>query len=302
MDEISFLKTYCPKANRYWGVRLRKQGGEWIATDFYPMTPEEAKVVASQVEQPRFNVNPTMTPCTDGGGHTMRCSDRIVCPRIGQYSFQCIYCKKLEIRYDSSLAGTQRREGDVIRLSQGQEIRIESNGKPLQRIRLEVGWDPTQSGASMDVDSSVVMLGQGGLETVYFGHKDDASYSIHHHGDNLTGRGDDVDETIDIDLSKVPSRFTKLAVVINVFEAFARKQTLGSVDNMFIRLSDQGSKRLLCEYKVMHNLASATTLTIGILTRTAQGWNFMASGAGERCEGIRLFADKLLERFRNGTL
>ena len=302
MDEISFLKTYCPKANRYWGVRLRKKGGEWIATDFYPMTPEEAKVVASQVDQSRFNVNPTMTPCTDGGGHTMRCSDRIVCPRIGQYSFQCIYCKKLEIRYDSSLAGTQRREGDVIRLSQGQEIRIESNGKPLERVRLEVGWDPVQSGADMDVDSSVVMLGQRELEIVYFGHKDDNAQSIHHHGDNLTGRGADVDETIDIDLSKVPSRFTKLPVVINIFQAQERHQNLGKVQNMFIRLLDRNTSRLLCEYKVMHNLASSTAMIIGILSRTEQGWTFRASGAGETTNSIRTLADRLQERFRNGTL
>ena len=302
MEEISFLKTYCPKLNRYWGVRLKKIGGEWVATDFYPMTNEEAKVVASQANQPRFDVKPTMTPCVDGGGHTMRSSDRIPCPRPGQYSFQCIYCKKLEIRYDSDLRGTQRREGDIIKLSQGQEIRIESNGRPLENVMLEVGWDPAKSGSNMDVDSTVFLLGNCEAEMIYFGKHNDDAYSIEHHGDNLTGRGDDVDETIDIRLNKVPSKYTKIPVVINIYSAHSRRQTLGTVKNMFIRLVDKNSRSVLCEYTVMHNLYNATGLTIGVLTRSGNGWTFRASGAGEDVENLYEYREILEHQFRSGKL
>lgn len=302
MEEISFLKTYCPKTNRYWGVRLRKQGGEWIATDFYPMSEAEAKLVASKENQPRFKVNPTMTPCVDGGGHVMCSSGRMVCPRTGQYSFQCIYCDKLQIRYDADLTGSQRREGEVIRLSQGQEIRIESNGRPLEAVELQVGWDPSQSGDNMDVDSSVIMLGRNTKETVYFGRKEDSAYSIQHHGDNLTGRGDDADETIDINLNKVPSKYDKLAVVINIYDCVDRHQNLGKVQNMFIRLLDKNSRQQLCEYKVMHNLATATGITIGILSRSGSGWTFKASGTGESVTSVSNYESLLESKYRSGRL
>ena len=43
MAEKSFLKGFCPKHNRYFGMTLEKYKGRWEVVDFIPLSKEEAK-------------------------------------------------------------------------------------------------------------------------------------------------------------------------------------------------------------------------------------------------------------------
>ena len=209
----------------------------------------------------------------------------------------------MELSYEADIEGSGLREGDTIKLSQGQEVKIAIGGRALEEIELNVGWDPVSSGQNMDIDSSVMLFNrQGGdLETVYFGMLEDEARSVKHHGDNLTGEPingqSDVDESIDVILKKVPLKYDQLAIVINIYNCYSRGQNFGMVRNLFIRLYDKKSHKKLCDYQVSHNISSATALVIGLVQRKGSGWTFKALGDISRAGDLNDLADEVMNKY-----
>ena len=152
----------------------------------------------------------------------------------------------------------------------------------------------------MDVDSSVVVAGQGGYELVYYGNKTHESQCVLHHGDNLTGNDSDTsgqdDENITVDLKKVPKDRDRLIFVLNIFEAYARFQRLGGVRDMYIRIYSPESKQPLIEYKVKGSHIGSTALIIGMAYRTDSGWNFKAIGKGSQAKDVESLAEKCFKK------
>ena len=307
MGEKSFLKGYCPKKNRYWGMTLEKFGGKWEIIDVIPLTPEQAKVTASLVEQPYFDVHKNLQACRydQRAGRRIRTSDRVPCPKNDKvYSFHCVYCKNMELSYEADLEGSGLREGDTIKLSQGQEVKIAIGGRPLEEIELNVGWDPIRGDTDMDIDSSVILFNSQSRssEVVYFGELEDRAKSVKHHGDNLTGEPvngqSDVDESIDIFLKRVPMSYDKIAIVINIYRCDERRQNFGMVRNLFIRLYDKKSHKKLCDYQVSHNISSATALIIGLVQRKGDGWTFKATGDASCASSVRGLESEVILKYK----
>lgn len=71
----------------------------------------------------------------------------------------------------------------------------------IKAVNVGLGWD-----TSCDIDSSVLLfdIEQNCIDEIYFGRKQNANRSVIHGGDNLTGFGSGDDETIIIDLVKLP--------------------------------------------------------------------------------------------------
>lgn len=293
MVETKMIKGYCEKRKRHFGLELKKFGTDWRVVNFIDITPEEASVMTTDVRQSTFSTNSNLLPC-------LRCGSRKVggcncpelhCPKSGNYEFQCVYCKHMKIDYSEAMASGNYREGDVIKLSQGQEVKISFNGKPLNRILVGIGWDPvsSQASANMDVDSSVFVLnGNGEGEIVYFGNLEHPSGCVVHHGDNLTGVGSaqEDDENIDAFLDKVPRNRDRLVFVVNIYKCEERNQTLGKVKNMYISLKDPINRKKLVEYRVNQNMDRDTAIVIGMAYRLGSGWMFKALGRGSRAKRI----------------
>jgi stress response protein SCP2 len=129
------------------------------------------------------------------------------------------------------------REGEIITLSQGQEVTIRRpDRRTLTEISVGVGWDPAKGAEDMDVDSSVVLLSEDNrqMDLVYFMDKEHETGCVIHHGDNLTGEGDAQDgddENISVYLTKVPKDRDKLVFVLNIYNCDRRGQTLDKVRN-----------------------------------------------------------------------
>ena len=281
MGEKSFLKGYCPKQNKYFGMTLEKEGSRWVVTDFYPMSLDEGKAAVSLVEQDSFETRRTLLSCRYAQSRRICSCSSIPCPQGGKYNFQCVYCNRLKISYENDLSSSSYREGEVIRLSQGQEIKIQMGGRNLEDIELNVGWDPVSYGSNMDVDSSILLYNQGVDELIYFGNLASDDKSVIHHGDNLTGESEgqsDVDEIIDVKLNRISSRYSKIAVVLNIYKAHERRQTLTSIKNLFIRLFDKRSRKQLFSYQIGSGANGSTAIVIGIFSRTGGGWSFKAVG------------------------
>ena len=106
-------------------------------------------------------------------------------------------------------------------------------------IKVGLGWD-FHSGDVFDLDASVVAFDECNqvMTSVYYSHKKDFNGAIHHHGDNLTGRGSGDDEVISIHLDKLPQKVMSLAVCINSYKG----NSIIKAKQAFIRLYE-GKKR-----------------------------------------------------------
>ncbi len=294
MKDTKIVKAYCEKTKQYFGIEMKKVGSEWKAVDFINMSDEEAGVVSSEVKQASFKTNTNLLPCEKCGKRDIGgCGCNVAkksCHKGDAYDFQCIYCKHLKIDYSVPSAARGYKEGDVVRLSQGQVVKIHfEDNRPLSKIIVGVGWDPISVGRAMDVDSSVVVTGSGGRELIYFGNLQHPSGCVEHHGDNLTGEnrgGNDDDENITVFLDRVPATRDKLVFVLNIYDCVGRGQNMGNIKNLYIRLYDPISKRAIIEYKVGENNKNDTALIIGMAFRQGSEWSFKAIGRGSRATSV----------------
>ena len=297
MKDTKFIKGYCAKSGKHFGLEVEKIGGVWKVVNFIDISAQEAAVTTSEIRQERFYTAENLLPCAKCGRRLVSgcaCPQRAVNCRSREYNFQCVYCSEMKIDYSAASAGAGYREGDVIRLSQGQEVKIHfADNRPLTNIVVGVGWDPASGRHNMDVDSSVIVAGNG-YETVYFGNLEHPSGCVVHHGDNLTGensRGSqDDDENITVYLNRVPQNRDRLIFVLNIYECRARHQQLGDVKNMYIRLYDPVSKKALIEYQVDANMRGFTALVIGMAYRRGGEWLFKAIGSGSHAEDVHSLA------------
>ena len=298
------VKAYCKKSKKHFGLILKEVRSAWKVIDFIEITPDEATVMTSEIRQSSFRTDDNLLACSRCGGRTVSgcaCAPKSVDCRTGmKYNFQCIYCSNLEIDYTRAKSIQGIKAGETIRLSQGQEVKIQfDDARALSKIRVGIGWDPVLNGdANMDVDSSVIVSGQDGQDIVYFSNLSHPSGCVVHHGDNLTGKdiANSDDENITVYLDKVPYEKDKLIFVLNIYNCMERHQTLTSVSNMYIRLYDPTSKVALVEYNVESDLGNIsgrdTGLVIGMAYRDGGEWSFRAIGKGIRVKSVHEMASE----------
>lgn len=178
-------------------------------------------------------------------------------------------------------------ETKTISLTKGNKVDLSKDAPGLQNAVLGLGWDTNQAGgAAFDLDASVFMLNAAGKlpaqgNFVYFKNLKSPGNSVEHSGDNLTGVGDGDDESVFVDLSKVPADVNELHFVVNIYDAVARKQNFGQVKNAFIRMYDKESKVEILRYDLSEDFNAHTAVLFGRLYRHNGAWKFEATGTGE---------------------
>ena len=131
----------------------------------------------------------------------------------------------------------------MVNLVKGQKVELTKSNPGLTKINAGLGWDVNafDSGSQFDLDAEVFLLGDNGKVTsdgdfVFYGNTVHASGSVEHTGDNRDGAGDGDDETIKIDLSKVPQNISRITFAVTIYDAAVRNQNFGQVNNAFIRI------------------------------------------------------------------
>lgn len=145
----------------------------------------------------------------------------------------------------------------------------------LKRIKLGLGWDPAARGRSVDLDGSCIAFDSQKkvIETVWFGHLKSRDGTIQHSGDNLTGRGEGDDETISIELERLPPNISTLVFTINSFTG----QKFSALKNAFCRVVDQDSRKELARYD-LGQAGNVTGMIMAKITRENGEWNMTAIG------------------------
>lgn len=177
-----------------------------------------------------------------------------------------------------------------ITLEKKQTISLEKKGgAALSKISMGLGWDSAKSGGffsnllggggDIDLDASCIAMDSSGdmIDVVWFSKLRSDDGCITHSGDNRTGDGDGDDETIYVDLNRLPQKVKYLAFTVNSFT----NQNFEKVKNAYCRIVDDGNTEL-----ARFNLSeqgSHTGLIMAYLTRDGAGWKVTA--VGEKASG-----------------
>ncbi len=104
--------------------------------------------------------------------------------------------------------------------------------------------------------------------------------SVEHTGDNLTGQGDGDDESLILQLNKIPSDIERIAVAVTIHDAETRKQNFGQVSNAFIRVVNKDTGIEIARYDLTEDASIETAMIFGEIYRNNGEWKFKAVGQG----------------------
>ena len=174
----------------------------------------------------------------------------------------------------------------AISLSKGQKVDL-TKGKPaIKHLMVGLGWDVNAyDGADFDLDASAFMVGANGKcptekEFIFYSNTKHPSGAVESMGDNRTGGGDGDDEQIMVDLSKVPANIERIAFTCTIYDADARGQNFGQVNNAYIHLLNQATGEELVRYDLGEDFSIETAVVVGELYRNNGEWKFNAIGSG----------------------
>ena len=197
----------------------------------------------------------------------------------------------------------------AVNLVKGQKVDLTKGNAGLNQIMVGLGWDPVSAGKGLlktifgggqkdiDCDSAVIMVGAdnklgNNRDVVYFGNLTHPSRSVVHMGDNLTGDGAGDDEQIFIELKSVPTNIEKLIFVVNIYDCIGRRQDFGMIQNAYIRIVDNHSKKELVRFNLTDSYKGYTALEVGEVYRHNGEWKFAATGNGTSDTSLKSMVEK----------
>ena len=170
-----------------------------------------------------------------------------------------------------------------VSLSKGQKVSLtKAGGGTLTQVRMGLGWDAMRKkglfgsrAQSIDLDASALLFdASGGLvDQVWFQQLTSKDGSVQHTGDNRTGAGDGDDESIRVDLSRVPPTVATLVFTVNSFTG----QDFSQIENAFCRLIDESNEAEIARYDLT-GTGSHTAQIMAKVARDGAGWSMTALG------------------------
>ncbi|QNG37199.1 TerD family protein [Geodermatophilaceae bacterium NBWT11] len=170
-----------------------------------------------------------------------------------------------------------------VNLSKGQKVSLaKRDGGQLTRVRMGLGWDAIKKKGffgsrdqSVDLDASVLMFDAAGklVDQVWFQQLRSKDGSVQHTGDNRTGAGDGDDESIRVDLTKLPATVTTLVCTVNSFTG----QDFSQIANAFCRLIDETSETEIARYELSGS-GRHNAQIMSKVSRDGAGWSMTALG------------------------
>jgi len=193
----------------------------------------------------------------------------------------------------------------AVNLQKGQKVELrKSNGGDLTKVMVGLGWDEIKqtkgfflkkNTQEIDCDATALLLQNGkfvsSADMIYFGNLTHESGTVRHMGDNLTGEGEGDDEQIAVDLQHLPKVYDRIVFVVNIFQAKARGQHFGMLQNAFIRICDDNGQEL-CKYDLNENYNGMTAMVFGELYRHNDAWKFNAIGQATQDQSVHEIANR----------
>jgi tellurium resistance protein TerD len=176
----------------------------------------------------------------------------------------------------------------AVSLSKGQGVSLTKENPSLNKIIVGLGWDVRKTdGESFDLDASAFLLGdddkvyaQPGIVGYLDGCSTGGNGSVTYSGDNRDGAGDGDDETLSISLKDLPEVIKKVVFAVTIHDAVALGQNFGGIEQSYVRVLNQETQEVLCQFDLREDYDIETAMLLGELYRHDGGWKFRALGQG----------------------
>jgi len=174
----------------------------------------------------------------------------------------------------------------AISLSKGGNVNLSKEAPGLNKIVVGLGWDARATdGAAFDLDASAFLVKLDGKvrsdsDFCFYNNKVVANGAVQHTGDNLTGAGDGDDETVKVELGKIPADLDKVVFAVTIHEAETRKQNFGQVNHAYIRIINEDGGQEIARYDLSEDASVETAMIFGEIYRVGTDWKFKAVGQG----------------------
>jgi tellurium resistance protein TerD len=174
----------------------------------------------------------------------------------------------------------------AISLQKGGNVNLSKEAPGLSKMTIGLGWDTRATdGAAFDLDGVVFMLNQSGKvrsdsDFIFYNNLKSSDGSVTHSGDNRTGAGEGDDETVTIDLARVPPEVDKVVVAVTIHDADARRQNFGMVGKAFIRCVNANGNAEIARYDLSEDGSTESAMIFGEVYRNGADWKFRAIGQG----------------------
>ena len=174
----------------------------------------------------------------------------------------------------------------AISLQQGGNVNLSKEAPGMKKMLVGLGWSMRSTdGDAFDLDGSVFLLGAGGkvrsdADFVFYNQNKSSDGSVVHSGDNRTGEGEGDDESVTIELDKVPADVEKIAVCVTIHDAEAKRQNFGMVASAYVRCVDAVSNVEVARYDLSEDASVEAAMIFGEIYRHNGEWKFKAIGQG----------------------
>ncbi|MET9225424.1 TerD family protein [Lentzea sp. NPDC003310] len=172
----------------------------------------------------------------------------------------------------------------TITLTKGQKVSLrKQDGGTLTNVRMGLGWDAVKKRGlfglrdqSIDLDASALLFNAAGklVDQIWFQQLRSRDGAVVHTGDNLTGAGDGDDESIRVDLARVPAEVTTLVFTVNSFTG----QDFSQIENAFCRLVDEAGGGAEVAKYTLSGSGRHNAQIMAKVTREGSGWSMTALG------------------------
>ena len=171
-----------------------------------------------------------------------------------------------------------------ISLTKGQTVSLKKgDGGTLNHVRMGLGWDAVKKkglfgsrSQSIDLDASAVLFDEHKqpVDAVWFRQLNSKDGSVRHSGDNLTGEGEGDDESIAVELGRLPANVTSIVFLVSSFTG----QNFSQIQNAFCRLVDETTRQEIARYELTGS-GTHTAQIMAKVSRDGAGWSMTALGA-----------------------
>jgi tellurium resistance protein TerD len=172
----------------------------------------------------------------------------------------------------------------AINLKKGSSFNLTKNEPSLKKVMVGLGWELPPNEA-FDLDASAFLLNSSGKlvsesHFIFYNNLKSPDGSIAHTGDNRTGKGDEDDEMILVNLPIISDNISEILFTASIHDAISRNQTFGRLSNAYIRLVDVETSREILKFDLDNEFGQFTDVELGKLQKQSDGWHFVASGIG----------------------
>ncbi|MFC1227330.1 TerD family protein [Streptomyces prasinus] len=173
-----------------------------------------------------------------------------------------------------------------VSLQKNQTVSLMKGGRPLlSQVRMGLGWEPAYRGKDIDLDASVIAYGpqRNHIDSCYFGKLQIVNGAIKHSGDNLTGEGGGDDETITVDLGRLPQEVSGLVFTVNSFSG----QKFTEVAKAYCRLLDATTGEELVRFDLTSAEPQTGVMMAKLIRQFSGEWEMTAMGDFVKSRTVR---------------